>query len=80
MAQGDLLIHIDDVTGRQLRSPADARNGGSHALKGKSAIDWLEANPDLTLANAKEAEKAEDKAAAKSEDKSVEKPETKAKT
>lgn len=54
-------IYIDDVTGRQIASPADARNGGSRTLRDADAERWLRDNPDLVLGE-KQTASAEEKA------------------
>lgn len=73
MADELFRVYIDDATGNQIASPADARNGGSRQLQGEDAKRWLAENPDRVLVTkdpaTKEADKAEDKAAAKAENK-----------
>ncbi len=74
MSKERTRIYIDDVTGNQIASPADARNGGSRQLQGVDADAWLKANPDRAI---KDDGKAEAKEASKGEDKAVRKAETK---
>lgn len=60
MADENLTIYVDDVSGNQIESPDKAKNGGARILRRAEAETWLKANPERAL-----------KAAAKSEDKEM---------
>lgn len=68
MADENLTIYVDDMTGNQIDSPDKAKNGGARILRRAEAETWLKENPERAL-----------KAAAKTEDKEMPRSENKAK-